>query len=971
MLRIHMCTSAEGAKRYHRVAMSRGEYYLDETVLEQEQVGYWHGRGAELLGLEGLVRQDEFHRLCDNLHPLTGRQLTRRMKANRRVGYDINLHVPKSVSLMHQLGGDERIVPAFRDAVKRAMIEMERDVATRVRKDGADTTRTTGNMVWAEFVHHTARPVDGVPDMHLHAHCMSFNATFDATESQWKAADFGPVKQDAPYFQEVFHAYLKGNLADLGYTIERRRNGWELAGVPDEIIQAYSRRTELIEKHAEEHGIVDDAEKDQLGARTREAKLEVESMESLRAMWDERLTEPQRSQLRATLDRCSDGLGGSRLNRVAELATAFDAALSHVFERRSTIPDRELIAAALNRTEGGVTPEEMRVYVESLVADGKLLRGEYEGVSLLTTPEIYAEEQAMLKTVREDRGRYLPIDLPYHIKDEALSDEQREAVRHVLGSRHGVMVIRGRAGVGKTRLMDEVIRGIKASGHHIQPVAPTSHATKEVLREESGYEHAQTVARLLIDEDLQRSIRGQVLWVDEAGLMGISDMRKLIELASRSGARVVLTGDTAQHHAVQRGDALKILETEAHIKPAEVREIRRQTNKQYREACQLLADGEVIKGFGKLETMNAIREVDSDERAQKLAEVYMESLKAKQQSLVISPTHAEGNRVTQAIRESLRDAKKLGAKEKAYTRLERLDLTVTQKRDHTQYQKGDVIQMHQHMRWGLRRGQRARVVEASKDGIKVRRVRDGITIPLDTKHPERFSVYQEQDLKLAKGDRVRITLNGRTQDKKHDLDNGSIYTIKNFTIDGDVRLNNGWVVDKKYGHIQHGYCVTSHAAQGRGVQHVIIAQSAESSRASSMQQFYTSVTRGKQKVTILTDDKERLLKAVQRDASRVSATESMKKSPEIQQQRSQRRSRGASLMPPSLADRQRMDKATYRKEVGQWLMHQHAQKMAREERQRERRAPRIERQSEILPSQAKWAREQQQQQNRNRGREIG
>lgn len=970
MLRIHMCTSAEGAKRYHRVAMSRGEYYLNETVLEQEQIGHWHGRGSELLGLDGLVEQDAFHRLCDNLHPLTGQRLTSRMKTSRRVGYDCNFHVPKSVSVMHQLGGDERIVPAFRDAVKRAMNEMERDVATRVRKQGADTTRTTGNMVWAEFVHHTARPVDGVPDPHLHAHCFAFNATYDETESQWKAADFGPVKQDAPYFQEVFHAYLKGNLAELGYTIERRRNGWELAGIPDEIIQAYSRRTQQIERHAEERGIVDDAEKDKLGARTREAKLEVESMESLRAMWSKRLTDPQRSQLEAALDRCIEDLGGSRINRAAELATAFDAALSHVFERRSTIPDRELIAATLNRTEGGVTPEAMRVYVESLVADGKLLRGEYEGVSLLTTPEIYAEEQAMLKTVKEDRGRYLPIDPDYSIQDDALSDEQRGAVKHVLGSRHGVMVIRGRAGVGKTRLMDEVIRGIKKSGYRIQPVAPTSHATKEVLREESGYEHAQTVARLLIDEDLQRSIRGQVLWVDEAGLMGIGDMRKLIELASTSGARVVLTGDTAQHHAVQRGDALKILETEAHIKPAEVREIRRQTNTRYREACQLLADGDVIKGFGKLDAMNAIREVGSGERAQKLADVYLESLKTKQQSLVISPTHIEGNRVTQAIRDALKDAKKLGSKEKAVTRLDRLDLSAAQKQDHTQYQKGDVIQMHQHMKWGLRRGQRARVVEASKDGIKVKRERDGITVPLNTKHPERFSVYQEQELKLAKGDRVRITLAGRTQDRKHELDNGSIYTVKNFTIDGDVRLNNGWVVDKTFGHLQHGYCVTSHAAQGRGVPHVIIAQSAESSRASSMQQFYTSVTRGKQKVTILTDDKERLLKAVQRDASRVSATESLKKSHQ-EKQREHWRQRGMSMTPPSFADRQRMDKKAYRKEVGLWLMQQHAQKMAREERQRERKAPHIERQSEILPSQARWARKQQQQQNCNRGREIG
>ncbi len=968
MLRIIQSSSPEAAIRYYLEALSRGEYYTDEKILDQEVIGRWYGEAAKHLGLEAEVDLESYKLLCHNLDPRTGDRLTARSKTNRRVGSDCNFHVPKSVSVMHQIGGDVRIEQAFRDAVARTMTEMERDVATRVRKGGADTTRRTGNIAWAEFVHHTARPVNGVPDPHLHAHCFAFNATYDETESQWKAADFGPVKQDAPYFEAVFHAYLKGNLADLGYTIARRRKGWEIEGVPDEVVREFSRRTKQIESIAKERGITDPKAKDKIAEQSREGKAAMSSMDELRFTWRDRLTEEQQRKLLSTLEGCQEGMGGARLDRARELTQAFDAAVEHVFERRSTIPDRELIAAALSRTLGGVSPEEMRVFVESQVADGKLLRGEYEGVSLLTTPEIYAEEQALLKIVKEDRGRYLPIDPDYGIHDSALSDEQRGAVKHVLGSRHGVMVIRGRAGVGKTLLMDEVIRGIKKSGLRIQPVAPTSHATKEVLREESGYEHAQTVARLLIDEDLQRSIRGQVLWVDEAGLMGIGAMRKLIELASRSGARVMLTGDTAQHHAVQRGDALKILETEAHIKPAEVRAIRRQTNKAYREACQLLADGEVIKGFTKLDAMNAIKEVSHDERAQKLAEVYLESLKAKQQSLVISPTHAEGNRVTQAIRESLKQAKKLGAKEKSYTRLERLDLSAAQKQDHTQYQKGDVIQLHQHMKWGLRRGHRARVVEATKEGIKVKRERDGFTVPLDTRHPDRFSVYQEQEMKLAKGDRVRVTLNGRTQDKKHELDNGSIYTIKNFTIDGDVRLDNGWVVDKKFGHLQHGYCVTSHAAQGRGVQHVIIAQSAESSRAASMQQFYTSVTRGKQKVTILTDDKERLLKAVQRDGSRVSATESLKKGREQHQERSRWRGRG--VTPPSLADRQRMDKKTYRKEVGLWLMHQHAQKMAREERQRERQAPRIERQSEILPSQARRAREQQQQ-NRNRGREIG
>jgi len=48
-------------------------------------------------------------------------------------------------------------------------------------------------MVWAEFVHRTTRPVDGVPDPQLHCHAVTFNATFDPVEVRWKAAQFGDL----------------------------------------------------------------------------------------------------------------------------------------------------------------------------------------------------------------------------------------------------------------------------------------------------------------------------------------------------------------------------------------------------------------------------------------------------------------------------------------------------------------------------------------------------------------------------------------------------------------------------------------------------------------------------------------------------------------------------------------------------------------------------------------------------------
>ena len=106
------------------------------------------------------------------------------------------------------MSGDQDILEAFRGAVDETMREMEAEMKTRVRKSLQDTNRTTGNMVWAEFIHTTSRPVDGLPDPQLHAHVFVFNTTWDQEEERWKAGQFRELKRDAPYFQAAFRVRL-------------------------------------------------------------------------------------------------------------------------------------------------------------------------------------------------------------------------------------------------------------------------------------------------------------------------------------------------------------------------------------------------------------------------------------------------------------------------------------------------------------------------------------------------------------------------------------------------------------------------------------------------------------------------------------------------------------------------------------------------------------------------------------------
>ena len=552
MLFINHGTSSQAAKDYFRDQLTRSDYFMKDG---QEVVGQWHGLGAQLLGLSGPVDHDSYFRLCDNQHPKDGTQLSARMKANRRVAYDFTFDAPKSVSLAYELGGDTRILDAFRSSVRETMAEIERDMRVRVRKNGQNHDRVSSNMVWAEFLHRTTRPLaDGVPDCQLHIHAVASNLSYDIEESCWKAGEFVAIKRDANLHQSAFHARLGKRLSDLGYQVERDRKSFRLVGIDKSLTDVFSRRTKLIEAEAERRQITDPKRKAEIGRLTRKAKGQEAGIEELRTLWRSRVSPDGLLSVKDARNRAGNG------TEITAKA-AMDHAIEHSFEHKSVVPEKHLLSEALMHGVGSVVPEDVR----GELAQADVILKDAGGLRYATTKQVHREEVAMVSFVRSGQGTCKKMGSPQDVLDPSLSREQRKAAEHILSSRSRVIGLRGAAGTGKTRLMQATVSAIEKSGRKVYTFAPSAEASRGVLRTE-GFANADTVERLLTDEKLQKQVAGQVLWVDEAGLLSVKDANRLFAVAKAQGCRVILAGDTRQFASIARGDALRLIEKESGLR---------------------------------------------------------------------------------------------------------------------------------------------------------------------------------------------------------------------------------------------------------------------------------------------------------------------------------------------------------------------------------------------------------------------
>lgn len=174
------------------------------------------------------------------------------------------------------------------------------------------------------------------------------------------------------------------------------------------------------------------------------------------------------------------------------------------------------------------------------------------------------------------------------------------------------------------------------------------------------------------------------------------------------------------------------------------------------------------------------------------------------------------------------------------------------------------------------------IIRADSQGLVV--AKDGRETVVSYRYADRFTVVKATEMKIAKGDRLQLKFNGKSAEGAR-LNNGELVTVRRVKKDGGLVVRGDDGVRKTLSPsqrvFQRGYAVTSYGSQGKTVDSVIFAD-ATNRAATSAEQWYVTISRGRKRVVVFTSDKEALRANVERAGARELAVDLKPETPAVQ-----------------------------------------------------------------------------------------
>ena len=880
----------------------RDGYYARDDLAHRE-ASAWAGRGAEDLGLSGPVHPHLFQAILEGDVPDgSGQQLGRRGPdgaLQHRPGRDLTFSAPKSVSLAALIGGDRRIVEAHDRAVARALAWVERNVAETRMKD-PDTGRMVKKggqkMVAATFRHDTSRNLD--PQLHTHSVIANM---VQGEGGKWRTMANEKLYASKMLLGALYRSELAREVGRLGYGVEKTHadGRFEIAGVPRQVIEAFSTRRAEIEAAMAERGMP--AKDQRLAQRaalmTRARKRDVDKAE-LRGIWEKQAaglgfdakTLAAEAMARGAVSRDAGQTTGKDADREAnvEVPEAFqdrglareglEWAIAHFSEREAVFPRTALLAATLSWNPGAVSVEAAERAVEDLTREGRLHAAPaLEGGDGMTTDKALADERETIRLMRDgrDRGR-APMRswmVQAHLHKGPLTKGQKDAVRLILSDKDRVVGVQGYAGTGKTTMLNRARALLEKRGFEVKGLAPSASAVK-TLAAEAGIE-SETLQRFLArnagvaegrltkkgEREMRAAYRKTVLVVDEGSLASTVQARDLLRVANTLRLpRVVLVGDAKQLDAVDAGKPFAQLQ-QAGMKTATMDEILRQRDPDLKAAVQASLAGDIERAFEKLGTN--VAEVQPDNIAGAVAARWLKlSLEARENTGVMAPSHELRQRINAHIRERLAREGRIHGPAMQSQRLVSLGYTHAEKALAGNYGPGDVVAFHRpYKRLGVEKGEERIVSGVDHEARTVwLEGGDGNTVPWKPGEIGGRSggaeVYRAESMELRAGDRIRWTRNHAGLGLVNSQ-TAEVLSVGNGRV--TFRLEDGRMLDMRAGdpqlrHLDHAWASTVHAFQGRTVDNVIAAMEAGHPQLTTQKSFYVEISRARDRAELVTDD---------------------------------------------------------------------------------------------------------------------
>ncbi|CAD6367549.1 ATP-dependent RecD-like DNA helicase [Shewanella hafniensis] len=496
-------------------ASQAGHYFeKDDYYVDGLSPSEWFGDGAETLGLSGDVDRETFKFLLEGQLP-DGQRLgtVRDGEWKHQPGIDLTFLAPKSVSILSEVVGDQRLLSAHDKAVQAVLRYIEQEyIVTRNRNRAENTVEyeKTASMVAATFKHTTSRAFDPL----LHTHVVVMNATQRA-DRLWRSIENKPLFIDQKHLGLIYRQYLAEEVKSLGYGLDHEKGGtWEIASISKEVIREFSKRSEAIEKALEARGKTRDsataAEKETATLDTRDRKVHMERGELLEK-WHTEIGEDKLNDLKKVIRQSQANLPTlemkteALLERVKVANEAVMWATEHLGERDTSWTHHDLVKEASRYAGSRVLLSDVNNAIDAAIGSGQLIdksvrtfdkvskreidvRGYTSKAAIDIEDEVLKEEYLGRDRVQALCTREQAAAAISNAEEKAnelgyeWNADQRKATEGILLSENRIVGVQGFAGTAKTTsVLRTVAETARDMGYEVRGLTPTNSAGQSLI----------------------------------------------------------------------------------------------------------------------------------------------------------------------------------------------------------------------------------------------------------------------------------------------------------------------------------------------------------------------------------------------------------------------------------------------------------------------------------------------------------